>query len=86
MDPGLGQRETLGDHLGRPAHPKKSPRNASLEIGGTYSLFFETGLDQPSFVDANMEIRECFPDILASAEKAKSGSEFFVATNGNIEK
>ena len=29
---------------------------------------------------------KCFPDILAAAEKAKSGSEFFVATNGNIER
>jgi hypothetical protein len=29
---------------------------------------------------------KCFPDILAAAEKARSGSEFFVATNGKIER
>ena len=61
MDHGLGQRETLGDRLGRPTYPKKPARDASLEIGGTYGLFPETGLDQPSIVDANMEIREMLP-------------------------
>ena len=57
MDHDLGQRETLGDRLGRPADPKKPARDASLEIGGTHGLFSETRLDQPSIVDANMEIR-----------------------------
>ena len=57
MDHGLGQRETLGDRLGRSADPKKPARDASLEIGGTHGLFSETRLDQPSIVDANMEIR-----------------------------
>jgi len=61
MDHDLGQRETLGDRLGRPADPKKPPRDASLEIGGTHGLFSETRLDQPSIVDANMEIREMLP-------------------------
>ena len=61
MDHGLGQREALGDRLGRPSDPKKPPRDASLEIGGKHGLFSETGLDQPSIVDANMEIREMLP-------------------------
>ena len=29
---------------------------------------------------------KCFPEIVAIAEKAKIGSDFFVATNGTIEK
>ena len=71
MDHGLGQRETLGDHLGRPPDQKKPPRDASLEIGGTYGLFFETGLDQPSVVDANMEIREMLPRHPCSCRKGE---------------
>ena len=39
MDHGLGQRETLGDHLGRPADPKKPARDASVEIGGARGFF-----------------------------------------------
>ena len=61
MDHDLGQRETLGDRLGRPTDPKKPAHDASLEIGGTYGVFSEIRLDQPSIVDANMEIREMLP-------------------------
>ena len=71
MDHCLGQRETLGDRLGRPADPKKPARDASLEIGGTYGLFSETGLDQPSIVDANMEIREMLPRYPCSCRKGE---------------
>ncbi len=69
MDHDLGQRETLGDRLGRLTDPKKPARDASLEIGGTYGLFSETGLDQPSIVDANMEIREMLPRYPCSCRK-----------------
>jgi len=71
MDHCLGQRETMGDRVGRPADPKKPPCDASLEVGGTYSLFSETGLDQPSIVDANMEIREMLPRNPRSCRKGE---------------
>jgi len=86
MDHGLGQRETLGDRLGRLADPKKPARDASLEIGGTYGLFLKPGWINLPLWTQTWKFVKCFPDILAAAEKAKSGSEFFVATNGNIER
>ena len=71
MDHGLGQRETFGDRFERPEDPKKPARGASLENGGTYGLFSETGLDQPSIVDANVEIREMLPRYPCSCRKGE---------------
>jgi hypothetical protein len=51
-----------------------------------HTLFFlKPGWINLPFWTQTWKFMKCFPDIVATAKRAKTGSEFFVATNGKIE-
>lgn len=59
---------------------------AAWRSAGHTTFFLKSGWINLPFWTQMWKFVKCFPDILATAEKAKSGAAFYVSTSGKIEK
>jgi PIN domain-containing protein len=65
---------------------RKNPYVMKAWKSAGHTLFFlKPGWINLSLWTQTWKLVKCFPDIVATAERAPIGSEFFVATNGKIE-
>ena len=62
MDHGVGQREKLGDRLGRSANPEKSARGSGVASGWPHHILSEGRMDQSSLLGPGMEVRKMFSE------------------------
>jgi len=66
---------------------RKNPHEiAAWTSAGHTTFFLKPGWINLPFWTQMWKIVKCFPDILATAEKAKRGTAFYVSTSGKIEK
>jgi len=65
---------------------RKNPHVMEAWKAAGHTVFFlKPGWINLSLWTQTWKFVKCFPDIVRAAKKARRGSEFFVATNGNIE-
>jgi len=67
------------------AHIRKNPHEvAAWREAGHTTFFLKAGWTNLSFWDQAQKFVKCFPEIIATADRAKSGTMFMVSVNGKI--